>query len=70
MAAEPPADYYHLKAGYLRFKGALFDRATGLFAYPYLFDLLDRLGYAGWVGCEYRPATTTTAGLGWLPQPA
>jgi len=40
---------------------------TGEIAYPYLFDLLDRLGYAGWVGCEYRPATTTAAGLGWLP---
>ena len=40
---------------------------TGEVAYPYLFDLLDRLGYAGWVGCEYRPATTTVAGLGWMP---
>ena len=39
---------------------------TGEIAYPYLFDLLDRLGYAGWIGCEYRPATTTGAGLGWL----
>ncbi len=39
---------------------------TGEVAYPYLFDLLDRLGYAGWVGCEYRPTTTTEAGLGWL----
>ena len=33
--------------------------------YPYLFDLLDRLGYDGWVGCEYRPAGETRAGLGW-----
>jgi hydroxypyruvate isomerase len=39
---------------------------TGEVAYPYLFDLLDRLGYAGWIGCEYRPATSTVAGLGWL----
>ena len=23
--------------------------------YPYLFWLMDELGYAGWVGCEYRP---------------
>lgn len=30
-----------------------------------LLDELDLLGYAGWVGCEYRPATTTAAGLGW-----
>jgi hydroxypyruvate isomerase len=33
--------------------------------YPYLLDLLDRLGYDGWVGCEYRPAAGTLAGLGW-----
>lgn len=39
---------------------------TGEIHYPYLFELLDRLGYAGWVGCEYRPLTTTEAGLGWL----
>ena len=39
--------------------------------YPYLFKLLDSLGYDGWVGCEYRPAAGlqpggTSAGLGWL----
>lgn len=38
--------------------------------YPYLFTLLDELGYQGWVGCEYRPANVqaggTSAGLGWL----
>jgi hydroxypyruvate isomerase len=39
---------------------------TGEIHYPFLFDLLDRLGYAGWVGCEYRPAGTTEAGLGWF----
>ncbi|MEP9367175.1 2-oxo-tetronate isomerase [Xanthobacter sp. VNH20] len=33
--------------------------------YPYLFDLIDRLGYAGWIGCEYKPLTTTLDGLGW-----
>jgi hydroxypyruvate isomerase len=33
--------------------------------YPYLFDLMDELGYDGWVGCEYRPAGDTLAGLGW-----
>jgi hydroxypyruvate isomerase len=26
------------------------------------------MGYQGWVGAEYRPATTTEAGLGWLEQ--
>jgi hydroxypyruvate isomerase len=34
--------------------------------YPYLFRLLDELGYAVWVGCEYRPKGATSAGLGWL----
>ncbi|HUB95827.1 MAG TPA: TIM barrel protein [Stellaceae bacterium] len=33
--------------------------------YPFLFDLLDRLGYAGWVAAEYRPAAGTLEGLGW-----
>jgi hydroxypyruvate isomerase len=33
--------------------------------YPYLFDLLDELGYSGWIGCEYRPKGETAAGLGW-----
>jgi hydroxypyruvate isomerase len=33
--------------------------------FPYLFALIDALGYEGWIGCEYRPAGTTEAGLGW-----
>jgi hydroxypyruvate isomerase len=39
---------------------------TGELSYPHLFRLLDDLGYAGWVGCEYRPARGTAAGLGWF----
>lgn len=31
-----------------------------------IFDELDRLGYGGFVGCEYRPASDTLSGLGWL----
>jgi hydroxypyruvate isomerase len=31
-----------------------------------LFAELDALGYTGWIGCEYRPAGATSAGLGWL----
>ncbi|ROM82752.1 hydroxypyruvate isomerase [Pseudomonas brassicacearum] len=34
--------------------------------YPYLFELIDELGYDGWVGCEYRPKSGTSAGLQWL----
>jgi hydroxypyruvate isomerase len=33
--------------------------------YPYLFDLIDDLGYSGWIGCEYRPRGGTLEGLGW-----
>ena len=38
----------------------------GEIAYGNFFRLLDRLGYAGWVGCEYRPRTSTDAGLQWV----
>jgi 2-dehydrotetronate isomerase len=34
--------------------------------YPFLFDELDRLGYGGFVGCEYRPKAGTLEGLGWF----
>lgn len=34
--------------------------------YPYLFSLIDELGYQGWVGCEYRPRASTSEGLKWL----
>jgi hydroxypyruvate isomerase len=39
---------------------------TGEINYPFLFGLIDRIGYQGWIGCEYRPLATTEAGLGWL----
>lgn len=39
---------------------------VGEINYPYLFELIDSLGYQGWVGCEYRPRAGTSAGLGWL----
>jgi hydroxypyruvate isomerase len=38
---------------------------VGEINYPFLFDLLDELGYAGWIGCEYRPRGETKAGLDW-----
>jgi hydroxypyruvate isomerase len=38
---------------------------TGELNYAFLFGHLDRIGYKGFVGCEYKPATTTEAGLGW-----
>lgn len=39
---------------------------TGEVNYPFLFDALDRDGYPGWIGCEYRPRGDTSAGLGWI----
>ena len=39
---------------------------TGEINYAHLFKFLDRIGYSGWIGCEYKPATTTEAGLGWI----
>jgi hydroxypyruvate isomerase len=39
---------------------------TGEINYPFLFDFIERLGYSGWIGCEYKPLTTTDAGLGWI----
>lgn len=38
---------------------------TGEINYPFLLQFLDDLGYGGWVGCEYRPCTSTAAGLAW-----
>jgi hydroxypyruvate isomerase len=34
--------------------------------YRHIFKLLDEMGYAGWVGCEYKPRGKTSDGLGWL----
>ena len=33
--------------------------------YRYLFQEIDRSGYTGWIGCEYKPRNGTLAGLGW-----
>lgn len=39
---------------------------TGEIRYAHIFKLLDGLGYAGWVGCEYKPAGKTLDGLAWF----
>jgi hydroxypyruvate isomerase len=41
---------------------------TGEINFSYLLGLLDELGYAGWVGCEYIPQGETGASFGWLEQ--
>ena len=40
---------------------------TGEINFPFLYRHLDAIGYAGWVGCEYKPARDTRDGLSWLP---
>ena len=39
---------------------------TGEIHYDYLFKFLDRIGYTGHIGCEYKPLKSTLAGLGWM----
>ncbi|HEX3350660.1 MAG TPA: 2-oxo-tetronate isomerase [Acetobacteraceae bacterium] len=38
---------------------------SGEIGWDFVFKRIDALGYTGWVGCEYRPAGETLAGLGW-----
>jgi 2-dehydrotetronate isomerase len=61
------------RVGHIQIAGvpARHEPDLGEINYPYLFALLDELGYRGWIGCEYRPARGmqaggTAAGLGWL----
>ena len=39
---------------------------TGEINYHFLFQHLQQIGYQGWIGCEYKPLTTTAAGISWL----
>lgn len=39
---------------------------TGELNYQFLFKHLHAIGYDGWIGCEYKPATKTEEGLGWI----
>lgn len=39
---------------------------SGEVNYPYLYQVLDEVGYQGWIGCEYKPKTTTEEGLTWI----
>ncbi|PZW48696.1 hydroxypyruvate isomerase [Humitalea rosea] len=39
---------------------------TGEVNWGFVFRRIDELGFRGWIGCEYRPAGETVAGLGWF----
>lgn len=41
---------------------------TGEINYAWLFKHIDAIGYQGWIGCEYKPKTNTTEGLGWIKE--
>ena len=41
---------------------------SGEINFAFLFGLLDRIGYSGWIGCEYKPLGLTEEGLGWVRQ--
>ena len=38
---------------------------NGEIDYPFLLERIDRLGYSGWIGCEYNPRGDTVEGLKW-----
>ena len=60
------------KVGHLQIAGVpeRHEPSLGEINYPYLFKLIDELGFKGWIGCEYRPKNTssggTSAGLTWM----
>jgi len=39
---------------------------TGEINYEFLLKHLSAIGYDGWIGCEYKPASKTEDGLGWI----
>ena len=45
-----------------------YEPGTGEINYPYIFNLLDEIGYKGWVGCEYKPSSNTLDSLGWIKE--
>ncbi len=43
-----------------------YEPGTGEINYPAIFNLLDKIGYSGWVGCEYKPSVSTIDSLTWM----
>ena len=56
------------RGGHIQIAGvpARHEPDVGEVNHPYLFELIDELGFTGHVGCEYRPRAGTSAGLGWF----
>jgi len=61
-------DRYRAHIGNVQIAGvpARAEPDAGEIAYPVIFEALDKLGYEGWIGCEYRPRGDTDTGLSWM----
>ncbi len=66
LAATIEANLEHIPHLQLADNPGRHEPGTGEINYPFLFSHLDRLGYGGWIGCEYKPQAGTEAGLGWV----
>ncbi len=67
---EDPATELANAAGYVKYVQLAdvpgrHEPGTGEIGWEFVFRRIDELGYAGWIGCEYRPRGDTLAGLGW-----
>ncbi|MFT3729877.1 MAG: hydroxypyruvate isomerase [Hyphomicrobium sp.] len=64
----PTIDKYQKMIGHIQIADTpgRHEPGTGEINYPFVFDHLDRIGYDGWVGCEYRPLASTYDSLAWF----
>jgi hydroxypyruvate isomerase len=62
---ENPAE---TRVGHIQFAGVpgRHEPDAGELNYDFLFNLIDELGFKGWVGCEYIPRGGTSEGLDWF----
>ncbi|MDP5008367.1 MAG: hydroxypyruvate isomerase [Glaciimonas sp.] len=66
LAATIKANLPQIKHLQLADNPGRFEPGTGEINYQYIFKFLAEIGYDGWIGCEYKPKTTTEDGLGWI----
>ncbi|MCP4044890.1 MAG: hydroxypyruvate isomerase [Gammaproteobacteria bacterium] len=66
LAATLEANLAHIRHIQIADNPGRHEPGTGEINYDFLFSFIDRIGYDGWVGCEYVPARDTESGLDWL----